>query len=55
MVHLELIGVGAAPDLSEPQALKNFCLLIMVYQTFTFRRTLYKKLYHIEVFDARYE
>ena len=32
----ELIGVGAAPDLSEPQAFKNVSLQMMFDQTFTF-------------------
>ena len=33
---LELIGVGAAPDLGETQALKNVSLQMMINQTFTF-------------------
>ena len=42
----ELIGVGAAPD-RRPQAFKNVSLLIMIDQTFTFRRQFFKKLHHI--------
>ena len=38
----ELIGVGPAPDLSEPQVFKNVSLQIMIDQTFTFRRTFFK-------------
>ena len=34
----ELIKVGAAPNLSEAQAFKNFALQMMIDQTFTFRR-----------------
>ena len=41
--------VGAAPDLSEPQAIKNVSLPIIVDQTFTFYRTLFKKLHHVQV------
>ena len=51
----ELIGVGAAPDLSEPQAFKNVSLQMMTDKTFTFRRIFHKNLHHIQVFDARYE
>ena len=32
-----LMGVGAAPDLSEPQAFKNVSLQRMIDQTFIFR------------------
>ena len=34
----ELIGVGAAQDLREPQALKNVSLEMMIDQTYIFRR-----------------
>ena len=51
----ELMGVGAAPDLSEPQAFKNVSLQMMIDQTFTCCRTLHKKLHHIQVFDVQYE
>ena len=51
----ELIGVGAAPDLSEPQAFKNVSLLLMIDKTFTFHRKFHKNLHHIQVFDVRYE
>ena len=51
----ELIGLGAALDLGEPQAFKIVSEQIMVYRTFTFCRIFYKKLYYIQVFDVRYE
>ena len=34
---VEFIGVGAAPDQSDPQAFKNVPLQTMIDQTFTFR------------------
>ena len=33
----ELIGVGTAQDLSEPQVFKNVSLQMMINKTFTFR------------------
>ena len=51
----ELKGVGAAPDLNEPQACKNVSLQMMIDKTFTFRRIFHKNLHHIQVFDVRYE
>ena len=48
----ELIGVGAAPDLSEAQALKNVSLQMMIDKTFTFRRIFYKKLHRNQSFDV---
>ena len=50
----ELIGVGAAAVLTEPQAFQNVALQMMINQTFTFRRIFHKKLHHIHVFDVRY-
>ena len=47
----ELIRVGAAPDLSEPQAFKNVSLQV-IDKTFIFRRIFYKKLHHNEGFDV---
>ena len=44
----ELIKVGAAPNLSEAQAFKNFALQMMIDQTFTFRRFFFKS-HHIQV------
>ena len=38
----KLKGVGAAPDLSEPQAFKNVSLQMMIDKTFTFRRIFHK-------------
>ena len=43
----ELIGLGAAMDLSEVQVFKNVSLQIMMDKTFTFRRIVHKKLHHI--------
>ena len=51
----ELIGVGSAPDLREPQALKNVSLQIMIAKTSNFCRKFHKNLHHIHVFDVRYE
>ena len=51
----ELIGVGAAPDLSETQAFKNVSLQMMIDKTFTYGRIFCKKLHHIQVLDVRYE
>ena len=51
----ELIGMGAAPDLSEPQAFKNVSLQMMMEKTFTFRSIFHKNLHRIQVFDVRYE
>ena len=51
----ELIGVRAAPDISEPQALKVVSVQMTVYKTFIFCCVFHKKLYHIQVFDIRYE
>ena len=34
----ELVGVGATPNLSEPQAFKNVSSQKMIDQTLTFRR-----------------
>ena len=48
----ELIGVGAALDLNEPQAFENFSFQMMVYRTVTFRHIFHKKLYHFQVFYA---
>ena len=48
----ELIGVGAAPDLSEPQAFKNASLQMMIDKTLTFCRIFYKKLQHNQSFDV---
>ena len=47
-----LIGVGAALDLSEPQAFENISLQMMIDKTFTFCPIFHKKLYHIQVFDV---
>ena len=47
--------MGAAADLSEPQAFRNVALQMMIDQTFTFCRIFHKKLLHIQVFDSRYE
>ena len=41
----ELIGKGAAPDLSETQAFKNLSLQMMIDRTFTFRNKFHKQLY----------
>ena len=49
----ELIGVGAAPDLSEPQAFKNVSLQIMINKTPTFRRVFHKNLHHLHFFDVQ--
>ena len=38
---IELIGVGAAPDLNEPKAFEIAFLLMMIDHTFTFRRTIF--------------
>ena len=46
--------MGAAPDLSEPQAFKNGPLLMMIDKTSTFR-IFHKNLHHIQVFDVRYK
>ena len=47
----ELIWVGAALDLSEPQAFKNVSLQMMIDQTIIFfRRTFFKKLHLIQFF-----
>ena len=51
----ELIGLGAAPHLSEPQAFKIVSLQIMIEKTSTFRRIFHKNFHHIQVFDVRYE
>ena len=51
----ELIGVGAAPELSEPQAFKNVSLQMMVDKTSTFCHIFYKKLHHNQIFDVRYD
>ena len=55
VVHFELIEVGAAPDLSEPQAFQNVSLQLMIDQRLSFCRIFYKKLYHYQGFDFRYE
>ena len=47
----ELIGVGAAPDLSESQALKNVSFQMMINKTFTFSVS-FQKMHHIQVFDV---
>ena len=44
----ELIVMGTAPDLSEPQAQKRF-LANNDQQSFTFRCIVFKKLHHIQV------
>ena len=49
---IELIGVGAAPDLSDPQAFKNVSLQMMIDKTFTFRRIFHKNLHHNQGFDV---
>ena len=46
-IIFELVGVGAAQDLIEPQTLKNVSLLMMINQTFTFRCTFCKKWHHV--------
>ena len=51
---VELIGVEAATDLSEPKTFKNVSLQ-MIDKTFTFRRMFHKNLHHIRIFDVRYE
>ena len=54
MVIFELIWMGAAPDLSEPQTFKIFSLQVIVYRTFTFCDKFYKKLYRTQHFDVQY-
>ena len=39
----EFRGVGAAPDVCEPQAFKNVYLQMMIDQTFIFRRKFYER------------
>ena len=51
----ELIGVGAAPNLSELQAFKNASLQMKIDEISTLRRIFHKNLHHIQVFDVRYE
>ena len=46
---VELIVVGAVPNLSEPQAFKNVSLQMIIDQTFPFRRIFCKKFHHIQV------
>ena len=41
-IILELIGVGTASDLSEPQAFKNVSLQNIIHKTSTFRRIFHK-------------
>ena len=41
--------MGAAPDLSEPQASNNVSLQMMIDQTFTFCRMFLKKLHHLKI------
>ena len=43
----KLVGVGAAPDLSEVQAFKNVSLQMVIDKTFTFCRIFHKKLHCI--------
>ena len=43
----ELIGVGVAGGLGEPQAFKNVSLQMMINQTFFFSVYFTKKLHHI--------
>ena len=43
----ELIGLGAAMDVSEVQVFKNVSLQIMIDKTFTFHHIFPKKLHHI--------
>ena len=51
----ELIGVGAASDLSEPQVFISVSLQMMTDQTFTLRRIFYKKNCNTFKFNAQYE
>ena len=37
----EFIGMGAAPNLREPQVFKNVSLQIIIDQTFTLRRIVF--------------
>ena len=48
----ELIGVGAASDPSEPQALKNFSLSMMIDQWFCFYQIFNKNLPHSSVWRS---
>ena len=41
--------VEVARDIRKPKAFKNVSLQMMIDQTFTFRRMLFKKLHHIQV------
>ena len=50
----ELLGVGAAPNLTEPQAFENVSLQMIAIEHLLFV-VCYKKLHHIQVFDVRYE
>ena len=54
-IIFELTGVGAAPDLSKPQAFKNVSLQLIIDQTFTFRRIFFERLHHIQLlaFDTK--
>ena len=51
----ELIGMGAAPDLREPQAFKSVALKMMIGQTIIFRGIVFKKLHLVQVlmFDVQ--
>ena len=52
----ELIGVGAAPDLSEPQALKNvFLQMIINRKNIYFSSYNFLKIAPHSRFDVRYE
>ena len=51
----ELIGVEAAPDLSEPQAFENVSVQMIIDKTLSFCRIFHKKFHHVQVFDVRYE
>ena len=55
MVHLLVDTDGSYLDLGELQVCKNVSLQMMVYRTFAFRHIFYNKLYHIQVFNVRYE
>ena len=44
LVIIDLIGLGASPDLREPQAFKNVFLQMMIDQRFAFRHIFLKKL-----------
>ena len=50
----KLIWVGAAPNLSEPQAIKYVSLQMMIDETFTFYCIFHEVLHYILGFDVCY-